>query len=95
MLAVTVLAAIALAPFLLENQNLFGSALSNDFACYFAVGHKRRTDVDLTIAADEQDIRQCNGCAHLAGKFFDFDELSLRDAVLLSACSNYCIFHGF
>ena len=87
------LPAVAFAPFLLENDDLIGAALIDDFACDSGVGYQRSADFYVIVVADKQDIRHSYLLAHCKVELLDLDHISFRDAVLLTAGSNYCIFH--
>jgi hypothetical protein len=67
--------------------------LTDDFAGDFGVGDQRRTDFNLAIAADKQDILENHTRADFASEFFYFDDIAFGNAVLLAARSNHCIFH--
>src|SRR5580765_4750840 len=56
-LSVTALAAVAFAPLLFKDQNLFCPDLTNDFAGHLGVGDQGRADLYVIIAADKQHIR--------------------------------------
>ena len=91
----TILAAVALASFLFKDDDFFGARLSDNFAGDFGVGDQRRTNFDLAIAADKQNILENHFGANFAGEFFDFDDIAFGNAILLATGSNYCIFQDF
>src|SRR5215471_14052279 len=95
MLSVTMLTAVALAPFLLEDKNLFRLGLAQNFAQHFGIGNLGYSNLDIVVAADKQHILEGNLFSHLAGKLLNFDDISFADAVLLPACSNHSIHHKF
>jgi hypothetical protein len=92
-LSVTALAAVAFAPFLLEDHNFFGATLIDDLARNFPIGDQGRANFGIALTADKKDIRQGHLLADFAVELLDFDDFAFGHAVLLTAGSNYRIFH--
>jgi hypothetical protein len=93
MLPMTALATVTLASFLFENQHLLRFCLTDNLTRHRGVLYQRRTDFNLAIAANKQDISQSYLFADLAGKLLDLYEITLRYPVLLSTSFDDCIFH--
>jgi hypothetical protein len=92
-LSVTALTAVAFPALLFKDDDFFGAPLIDDLAGHFGIGHQRRAYFRIAIAADEKNISQRHLLTDFASQLFDLDDFALRDAVLLTAGSNYCIFH--
>src|SRR5215467_15783399 len=95
MLSVTMLTAVALAPLLFKNEDLFRPGLAQNFAQHFGIGNLRYSNLDIVVAANKQHILEGNLFSHLAGELLNLDDISFADAVLLTACSNHSIHHKF
>jgi hypothetical protein len=95
MLAVPSLPAVAFAPFLFENEDLFRLRLADDLAGNFGVGNDGRADLYFAVIADEQNVPESNSVAHFTGKLFNFDDVAFGDTVLLATRSNYGILHNY
>jgi hypothetical protein len=94
-LAVTLLAAITLSSFLLEDQYLLCSSLTDNLARNLRIGYQRRANLDLAVATDEQHIGQRHRVAHRTRELLDFDKVPFGHAVLLPAGSDDGILHNY
>jgi hypothetical protein len=91
-LAVTVLAAIALTSFLLEDHYLLCSSLTDDLARNLRVGYQRRANLDLALPPMNNTSANVTRVAYRTRELLDFDKLP-SDTRLLSTSSNDGILH--
>src|ERR1041385_6093228 len=63
LLSVPALAAVALAPLLLEDHDLFALALLENFRCNLHVGERRRPDFYLAVAAEHEHLGERDALA--------------------------------
>jgi hypothetical protein len=87
------LATIAFTSFLLENQYLLCSVLTDDLAHNLRIGDQWRADLDVAVATDEQHIGQRHAVAHRPRELLNFDQVPFGYAVLFPAGSNHSILH--
>ena len=95
MLPVTALAAVTLAPFLFEDEDLLCLGLAQNFAQHFGIGNLWYSNLNVVVATDKQNVLERHLLPYLAGEFLDLDDIALADAVLLPARSNHSILHKF
>ena len=91
MLAVTLFAAVVLAPFLLENKNLVGALLLNDLAGHAGAGHGGRANLRRPLAAQEQHVFELDNFTRLPGKFLNFDNIVRGNAILFAASADFVL----
>src|SRR5258708_38285431 len=89
-LPMAVLAAIVLAPLLLEHDYFVAARLLHDLGADRGVGHRRTADRAAFLAADCEHFAQGNLTADLARDSLDHDLIARADAILLAACLYYC-----
>ena len=65
-LAVTILAAMILAALLLEDDDLFGAILTENFSRHAGTLHNGRTHGDLAGIANHQNVVERQGCPFFA-----------------------------
>ena len=75
----------------LENKDLLIFALSLDFARYLGTLDDRRTDLDISVIDDRQDLIKDNCLAFAGSQFLDRDDIALGDLILLAARFDDCV----
>ncbi|MNC20133.1 hypothetical protein D3C75_680760 [compost metagenome] len=78
----------------LDDANLVVAALRNDFGHYFSASNNWSTDGDFFTVGDQQNAIEGHGFASGDFQFFDLEEFTFSDFVLLAAGNDYCIRHG-
>ncbi len=69
----------------LENKDLLIFALSLDFARYLGTFDDRRTDLDISVVDDRQDLIEYDCFAFASSQLLDRDDIALSDLILLAA----------
>jgi hypothetical protein len=93
-LTVTLPLGVALAPFHLEDDDLFGPALAQDFSQDFDIGKQGLSRQDILSVGIEKNIFELDRIASLAGDFFHPNGIALRDFILFSTGPDYRVhFH--
>ena len=81
----TLALAIVRLSLVLENKDLLIFALSLDFARYLGTFDDRRTDLDISVIDDRQDLIKDNCLAFAGSQLLDRDDIALGDLILLAA----------
>ena len=80
---------VALAPFHLEDDDLLGPALAEDFSHDLNIGEQGLSCEDILPVGIEKNILEFNRLASLAGDFLHPNGIALRDLILFSPGPNY------
>ena len=83
-------APIALAPLLLEHDDLVGPALLDQLGGHAGALDQGRAERRLIAVANHQDLVENQATAGLAVEFLDREQLFLGDPILLAACPYDC-----
>ena len=70
----TLLAAVAFSPFLLEYNDLFSAKLTDNLTGNLGLGQHWRANFYVALAADKKHIRQDYFFAHVADELFNFND---------------------
>ena len=80
--------AVSLAPFFLEDDDLFGPVLSKDLPYDFHVGEHGLAGQDVFPFGIEKDVLHLHRVSLLAGDLFDLNGIPGRNFELFPACTN-------
>src|SRR5262245_35074038 len=93
-LAVSLAAAIVLAPLLLEYEDLLGAALLDQHGVHARAGDRRRADLHGAVQRGHQHLGELQLGAGLAVELFELEDVAGRYPVLLSSGFDYSVVHG-
>lgn len=82
---------IALPPFVLENNDLFGLPLFHNTARHSHIGKRRLTDLNCLAVRKHEYTVKGDRCAYLARDLFNPYCFPFRDLILLATCRYYSI----
>ena len=88
----TLLSAIALLALIFVNDNLVASALFLDFSLYNGPLNVWRTDLDIFLFSNKQDLIELHSLPHVRSlQKLVFEHHAFLHAILLSTCLYHCI----